>query len=592
MAMVTRGARSTQFSSFTTPDVVGPGSYIRTDRDPTVHGFAPFSSTVERPGPNSAELTKATPGPGAYITPLENALGRTPFVPNGVPSGAGASFASKVARMPDMTSSRLAQPGPGQYPQLDSWQRVGATSLAGGMGKRAISQPKAAGPPSIPVTEQSFGYEEVGDGELRMQQPPNGGYTGVSGHRSAGPGEYEPTKSAVLTKPTSVQPSFGNSRVMRAVFAEGTDTPGPGTYAAERADTRRKASSIFLSRVPLAHQKLIDPEKLVPGPGSYAAQSSITTKAVPENLQAFGSTQKRLASDAMTPAERQRVAQPGPGAYEERRNMSGCSSSTSAGGSAVAVLATAGGTFNASPDSTGRSGFNSSTVRFTPIAKGGKPGPGQYDANDQQSFVAALGRKTYGRNGVFGSTTRRFHALKQDPVPGAGSYNPVLAGTNEAERDEGPSSAFASGVQRFTKSAPTRISSKLGRDKDSVPPPWQYNPRSDNVWEAVPAHKGVSAGRHNRTFLSSVERFPAGELGGGNRIPQGPGPGQYAPKHPTEGFRKQQTTAMCFGTKEGRFDGPRGVFSGVAPTPGPGQYESNVELTDPMVKRSFNITIG
>ena len=28
-------------------------------------------------------------------------------------------------------------------------------------------------------------------------------------------------------------------------------------------------------------------------------------KAVPENLQAFGSTQKRLASDAVTPAERQ-----------------------------------------------------------------------------------------------------------------------------------------------------------------------------------------------------------------------------------------------------------------------------------------------
>ena len=42
-------------------------------------------------------------------------------------------------------------------------------------------------------------------------------------------------------------------------------------------------------------------------------------KAVPENLQAFGSTQKRLASDAITPAERQRIAQPGPGAYEERR---------------------------------------------------------------------------------------------------------------------------------------------------------------------------------------------------------------------------------------------------------------------------------
>ena len=104
-------------------------------------------------------------------------------------------------------------------------------------------------------------------------------------------------------------------------------------------------------------------------------------------------------------------------------------------------------------------------------------------------------------------------------------------------------------------------------------------------------HMGAASAKQNRTFLSTVERFPAGEMGGGTKIPTGPGPGQYAPKHPHDGFRKQQTTAMCFGTKEGRFDGPRGVFSGVAPTPGPGQYES-AEIFDPLIKRSFNITIG
>ena len=42
-----------------------------------------------------------------------------------------------------------------------------------------------------------------------------------------------------------------------------------------------------------------------------------------------------------------------------------------------------------------------------------------------------------------GSTTRRFHTLKKDPVPGAGAYNPVVGSEAEAERDEGPSSAFA-----------------------------------------------------------------------------------------------------------------------------------------------------
>ena len=36
----------------------------------------------------------------------------------------------------------------------------------------------------------------------------------------------------------------------------------------------------------------------------------------------------------------------------------------------------------------------------------------------------------------------------------------------------------------------------------------------------------------------------------------------------------------------------RGIFSGGAATPGPGQYESTVDLADPLVKRSYNITIG
>ena len=70
-----------------------------------------------------------------------------------------------------------------------------------------------------------------------------------------------------------------------------------------------------------------------------------------------------------------------------------------------------------------------------------------------------------------------------------------------------------------------------------------------------------------------------------------PGPGQYAPKHPNEGFRKQQQGTVSFGTKEGRFGQAQNLSANMA-TPGPGQYESSVELSDPLIKRSFNITIG
>ena len=166
-------------------------------------------------------------------------------------------------------------------------------------------------------------------------------------------------------------------------------------------------------------------------------------------------------------------------------------------------------------------------------------------------------------------------------MPGAGTYDPAPP----KEETDGPSSAFASGVQRFTKSAPTRVSAaKPSRPKDAVPPPWHYHPRTMNVWDG-----GV---KQNDTFGSTVERFPRNELGGGVRVHRTPGPGQYAPKHPSDGFRKQQSTVMCFGSKEARFGGRQGILSGAMPTPGPGQYDAGVEHNNPLIRRSFNITIG
>eukprot|EP00966_Prymnesium_polylepis_P170515 3941853-Prymnesium_polylepis.1 len=53
--------------------------------------------------------------------------------------------------------------------------------------------------------------------------------------------------------------------------------------------------------------------QVLPGPGAYSSTAGIAPKVVPENLQTFGSTQKRLASDAITPNERAIMAQPGPG---------------------------------------------------------------------------------------------------------------------------------------------------------------------------------------------------------------------------------------------------------------------------------------
>ena len=69
--------------------------------------------------------------------------------------------------------------------------------------------------------------------------------------------------------------------------------------------------------------------------------------------------------------------------------------------------------------------------------------------------------------------------------------------------------------------------------------------------------------------------------------------GSYRPKDARE-MRKQATTAESFGTKASRFVGGGGggsLFGGES-TPGPGHYESAIETTAPLVKRSFNITVG
>jgi len=166
-------------------------------------------------------------------------------------------------------------------------------------------------------------------------------------------------------------------------------------------------------------------------------------------------------------------------------------------------------------------GFNSSTQRFKPLTKRPEPGPGAYDMLDQYNFVTDLQRKTHGRHGVFGSTTRRFHSLKRDQVPGAGSYDPAAAGEAPGdEREEQNSSAFASSVARFAKSAPTTIV-KGKKQLAEAPPPWKYNVKSQNAWD-----QQQSDLRSDQTFGSKVERFPTNSISGG-KVRVVPGPGAY-----------------------------------------------------------------
>jgi len=570
MAITARAARKITMQSEATPEVVGPGSYLSVDRDAPVHGFAPFSSTVQPSMPGQIAIKSSNPGPGDYVV-ASAPQGRQ----EGVGAGANSAFVSRSTREfekgEDVPSKapKKANPGPGSYEvrKSEDWRhdrRWASSAPPAGTRRAERWSHSKMHPPSIPVHAQSYGYEETSVGDLVMQPPPDGGFSGISGRRSVGPGDYEASKAVHLTKPALAKAHFGNSRVQRDVFGKAAGTPGPGNYFGEEEGQRRriKANANFSSRVPLPHQTELDTEKVLPGPGSYQPDTGMRAKAVPAQMQNFGTTQKRLASDAILPSERAYQAQPGPGAYERIGDFEGS---------------------QAKDPASITSAFNSSSQRFKPLLKGREPGPGAYDELDQNTFVVAMQRKPHGRNGVFGSTTRRFHTLKKDAVPGAGSYNPVPSGDN-AEKDDMGGSVFVSAVDRFPKQpAPTSTKAKKA---PQIPAPWQYSIKSENSWDL---HPGASR-KPDMTFGTTSERFPPKEVSG-EAMKQVPGPGSYHPKR-TEDNLRLVSMSECFGSKEARFQKQqRGTFSG-KPTPGPGAYESSVSEADPLVKRSFNITIG
>ena len=254
------------------------------------------------------------------------------------------------------------------------------------------------------------------------------------------------------------------------------------------------------------------------------------------------------------------MAQPGPGAY----NTAGTFGKKRAEKPPQSA-----------PGAPGLSPFNTSEQRFKPLVKEGKPGPGQYDQLDQYTFVADLQRKTHGRNGVFGSTTRRFHTLKQDPIPGAGAYDPVPVSATQ-QSDE-PTSSFASGQERFAKTAPATLSGKA--PKDPVPPPWHYVIKTENWWDK----RSSSSRKANQIFIDchALRR----QLVGTRRPCRARLVRRGIPTRATA----SSDDVECFGTKQARF-APRGSPR-TRPAPA-GDYESGIDSINPLVKRSFNITVS
>ena len=145
-----------------------------------------------------------------------------------------------------------------------------------------------------------------------------------------------------------------------------------------------------------------------PGPGAYRTKGAFVVKYVPENLQFFGSTQRRF--DFKTKMS----SQPGPGSY----SVANMPSSEGKGPSDSAAFR------NPAAASVG---FTSTSSRFSAAQTRAQfgPDPGTYDQTN--TMIDEMNKKLVSRTGVFGSTTRRFAEIGASnnddgpPPPSAGS---------------------------------------------------------------------------------------------------------------------------------------------------------------------------
>ncbi|GMH34336.1 hypothetical protein BSKO_02170 [Bryopsis sp. KO-2023] len=562
MAFCARARRDTFSIAHRTPKTVGPGSYIGHQSSKANNGFAPFNTSSNRA---PIEDTRFLPGPGYYGDESKPPIS-SPFFPQPRETGA---FVSTSSRFHEDKSTQLLSPGPGTYKNGNKWIKDKHRYKIEPP-KRRVDFHRVGTVPSVPARNQSYGYEEDDCGSLIMQPPPSVGHTGVR-QDAVGPGDYKPNISAVKT--TKVV-DFGTSKSRRTEFKT-LDTPGPGMYNLN--DTERKenllaaiveenATSCFVSRTKMGHQKTLKEHNYTPGPGSYNPEKSTTkhSRSIPTNMQFFNSTQHR--SFQQDPTKMHAVPMiyktPGPGTYDQ-------------------VVKKPSAT-NATPNQPQpKAGFSQTASRFDG-SETAVPGPGNYEVNTQVGLAAKLKKQVVSRGGVFGSSGTRIEGnVSKDAfcTPGPGNYSPAgaLKGMADDRKTTHSSSVFVSASGRFRPpKGPTQVDYSDVEEPDEQPrgDPALLGPGSyilPDQWNGGPRTKTPQS---KKPFMSTCDRFKGMSAG------RAPGPGEYN----VLGIQMKPVTNLGggFTSKESRFR--------VNPsyTPGPGHYRADHFR---MMHKSFNVTI-
>jgi len=570
-----------------TGPALGPGSYeSNASFRPPGPSFVPFGSTGERA---AMPQDLVTPSPGTYAAPETMGVTRAP---------ASDSFKSRTVRMrkPKVQQTpgpgrydpvrgmaaevqRRAQTGSGPPPPHPSGQagQAGAAGASSGSGSGSgapVKWVRVPTAPSIPAGGQSFGFEEGPHGELIMQRPINVGHTGRRGD-TVGPGDYEPTKDAVLGRAKNAD--FSRSLTRRTdpskLLGDASSNPGPGQYNVPASSSRgvggeggmaRKQGSVFESGSARSGGGGGRKADMTPGPGAYVAKSSFSVAKTEEHLQFFGSTAQRFGAGPRS--EARQYGTPGPGAYKR------------AAPSAFSIKTTS----RLVPPTSVSVGFSSTNARFCGSAKAAAAmsltGPGSYEL---PGMAEGVDKRMVGRTGVFGSSTKRFHKMRPDKVPGPGWYEagegvgdafePAAAYNAAAAGSPVAAVAAAPAAARFKPTA--TFASKEARvpegSSSDVPPPGTYN--ITTKWKV-----GTGVG----LVASGGSRFKTSKA-----VAQNPGPGRYSAASSFKRPNANRKNIMCSG--EQRFH----ALKEKVPVPGPGSYDSEF-LYGNMNKPTFNMSIA
>jgi hypothetical protein len=366
------------------------------------------------------------------------------------------------------------------------------------------------------------------------------------------------------------------STTKRDVFDTKKNTPGPGHYyedAVHSESPKASSSAIFMSNVersPWGNKSDVDK----PGPGEYGYETSFKRFQVAPKLQNFGSTTVRPFDVPKDLQNQHQKTTPGPGYYHKPNDPN----------STIQGHITYTNSLSHAP-------FSTNAPRFT-MTESQVPPVGHYDSkNENASFVVDTYKKgkQYGNYGVFGSTSKRFNREK-NTLPGPGSYDVH----NTPKRDY-KSHMFASQTGRLSAPASPTPAPKNGTLQNvptqyspGVPPVGSYDVKSDWVKKRPVTHSSVP-------FISRSERFTdTMDL----TVPptQGkdivPGPGQYndltsyLAVSTNKSFAKSEQGKQMFGSTV-RFAGQKQVTHAV----GPGSYAVDSAVLNPLVKRSYNVTI-